>query len=68
METNYEAAWAEARRRADLTGFDHGLQDLGPHGGWTVFCLPRKRNRSGHELTCEVVCPLARLPREGHGA
>lgn len=62
--------YAEAKRRAraaaNETGFDHGLTRSA--FGWSFMMLPRRENRFGHELRCEVVScdDLARC-RPGHG-
>jgi hypothetical protein len=55
-----------AQGQANATGFDYGIEKLG--GEFRSFMLPRRENRSGHELRCEVVSPeeLSRC-QPGHG-
>lgn len=65
----YAPKKAEAQKRADETGFDHGIEWLGTFGGWHVFMLPRRDNRYGHETRCEVVpCMNPATCQEGHGS
>lgn len=71
--TTYEAAVQEAQERADCEGADWGLEsnEYPPGSGrkhYSVFRLPPRSQRFGHELRCEVRSPsdLKRcLP--GHG-
>lgn len=64
----YPAARADAQKRADETGCDHGLEWNAVCREFHVFMLPQKRNRYGHELRCEVVYPTnLDKTREGHG-
>jgi hypothetical protein len=66
----YKKVRDEAQRLANETGFDYGVEKLGnpPLGGWRYFMLPEKRNRTGHELRCEVVmCESDARMRKGHG-
>jgi len=68
--TSYTAAAAYAQKQADETGFDFGVEDLsGPLGkSFSVFMLPGKQYRSGHELRCEVrSCTNPDKMRKGHG-
>lgn len=58
----YLAARAEAQAKANETGYDYGLEANDLFKQWRVFMLPRKENRAGHELRCEVV--LSERPRE----
>jgi hypothetical protein len=62
----YEAAKAEAQKRANDTGFDFGVEKNA--FGYSAFMLPQKRNRYGHELRCEVVsCTTLSRCQTGHG-
>ena len=62
----YAEARAEAQRGADATGYDHGVER--DAFGFHSLMLPRRENRYGYELRCEVVYPsdLSRC-RPGHG-
>lgn len=63
---DYQTARAEAQAKANATGFDYGVSKNA--FGYTVFMLPQKRNRSGYELTCEVVhCEELAKCKPGHG-
>lgn len=66
--TKYVARRAEALSRANLTGFDHGLEANNMFKDYSIMMLPRRENRRGYELRVEVVHPedLART-RPGHG-
>lgn len=57
---------AKAQSQANETGFDHGLEANDLFKSWNMFMLPRKENRRGHELRCEVVYP-ERNWKPGHG-
>jgi hypothetical protein len=62
----YRAARAEAQSKANATGYDHGIERNAI--GWSVFMLPQKQNRYGHELRCEVVsCEHLDRRQKGHG-
>lgn len=58
-------SWREARdyaeRRVKETRIPHGIEKasggLFTPGSFRVFMLPRKANRTGHELRCEAVEP-----------
>lgn len=66
--TAYIAARAEAQRKANETGYDQGIEvnELFKH--WRSWTLPQRRNRSGHEFTCEVVmCEDIARCQPGHG-
>jgi hypothetical protein len=64
----YHAARAEAQARANATGMDHGIEANDLFKTFTVRTLPRKENRSGHELQVEVVMPEdIRKAQPGHG-
>jgi hypothetical protein len=64
----YRAARRDAQTRADQTGYDHGIERNDLFKNFRVFMLPRRENRHGHELRCEVVMcsDLARC-QPGHG-
>ena len=65
-DMTYDQAKGEAQRKADTLGFDHGVEAC--YGGYSVFMLPAKRYRMGHELRCEVVSATdLRTCRNGHG-
>lgn len=56
----YEEARAFAQQRANASGISQGLEKntaLPGYGPWVVHILPRKENRYGWELLCEVVDP-----------
>ena len=62
----YETARERAQKRANATGMDIGLERS--MFGFTTFVLPRKENRYGHELQCEVVmCERLEKCQPGHG-
>ena len=64
----YPVARADAQRRADATGIDHGIEANDVFGHWHVFMLPRRESRTGFELTCEVVmCSDLDRCQPGHG-
>lgn len=58
----YLAARAEAQALANETGLDYGIEANDLFKQWRTFMLPRKENRAGHELRCEIV--LSERPRE----
>ncbi len=66
--STYEEARAEAQRRANETGFDIGVELNDVFKNFSVFMLPRRENRCGHELKCEVVMAedLTKC-QDGHG-
>ena len=63
---NYKEVRAEAQASANRFGYDYGVERLGDR--YRCFMLPRRENRYGHELRCEVVRP-ERLEdcKPGHG-
>jgi len=67
-DTKYRAARAKAQQSANETGYDYGLEANDVFREFSVFMLPQKQNRCGHELRCEVVSS-ERLERcqPGHG-
>lgn len=68
METEYVAARERAQKVANATGMDVGLELNRLLKIWTYRLLPRKENRYGYELRCEVVSPedISRT-QPGHG-
>lgn len=60
----YEEARERAQQIADQTGRDMAVR-RDHEGGWEARHLPRREDRSGWEIRCEVVSPMR--PREGHG-
>ncbi len=67
----YRAARAEAQLAANADGLDRGIERvcmLGSLHQYRVSVLPRRENRQGHELRCEVISceDLARC-QPGHG-
>ena len=68
MTKDYKLARKDAQEKADLTGHDYGIELNSLFKTYSVFILPQRKNRCGHELRCEVVHPqdLSKcLP--GHG-
>lgn len=64
----YRAARSDAQKRANETGFDHGVERNDVFKTFRVFMLPQKQNRCGHELLCEVVsCEDLKRCQKGHG-
>lgn len=62
----YEQAKSQAQKYADEYGFDYGVEKLGNDYG--CFMLPRRENRFGRELSCEVVsCTVLAKCQPGHG-
>lgn len=67
-DRKYRAARDEAQRRANETGYDHGIEVNNLFREFHVFMLPKKGNRYGHELRCEVVwCADYDKIQPGHG-
>lgn len=67
-QTAYTSAKATAQGKADSTGYDHGIEPNNLFKHWHVFMLPQRRNRTGHELQCEVVmCTSLATCQPGHG-
>lgn len=62
----YETVRAEAQKIANETGMDRGIERNA--FGFTHFGLPRRENRYGHELRCEVVSTERNNAKPGHGA
>ena len=69
--TGHEAwrtARAEAQAQANATGYDYGLEANDLFKSFRSFMLPRKENRCGHEMRCEVVsCEDLAKCQIGHG-
>jgi hypothetical protein len=66
----YEQVKAEAQDLANLYGFDYGVEKCGfpERPEYRYFMLPRRENRYGFELRCEVVsCTDLSKCRPGHG-
>lgn len=63
---NYKSVRAEAQKQADELGFDFGVER--DAFGFRSFMLPRRENRYGHEVRCEVVsCSNLAKCQPGHG-
>lgn len=63
---NYATVRAEAQKKADESGFDHGVER--DAFGFRCFMLPRRENRYGFETRCEVVpCSYLSKCQPGHG-
>ena len=66
MKDDYEKVRAKAQTSANETGFYYGIERNA--FGFTCFMLPRRENRCGHELRCEVVsCEDLKKCQPGHG-
>jgi hypothetical protein len=64
----YREAKSQAQSAADLDGFDRGLEVNELFKSINMFMLPRRENRYGHELRCEVVsCSDIQKTQPGHG-
>lgn len=64
----WRVAREDAQRKANATGFDHGVEANDLFKSFHTFMLPRKENRCGHELRCEVVsCEDLSKCQQGHG-
>jgi hypothetical protein len=67
-EETYDVVRAEAQEKANDTGFDYGIEQDPFFMSFRSFMLPRKTNRCGHELRCEVVmCERLDKCQPGHG-
>lgn len=67
-DEKYRAARREAQDAANRDGFDRGLERNDLFKSFHVFMLPRRENRYGHELRCEVVsCEDLTKCQVGHG-
>jgi hypothetical protein len=65
-DARYHQVRDQAQAAANLTGFDYGVEKLG--NTWRYFMLPKKQNRTGYELRCEVVsAEQINHQRPGHG-
>jgi hypothetical protein len=69
-QAKYREARAYAQSKANEMGMDMGLEGNDVFKHWNVFGpLPKRENRSGHELRCEVVSPEnigSTQPGHGH--
>ena len=64
----YKNARAEAQAKANATGYDHGIERNKIFKSFTVFMRPKRENRIGHELRCEIVSPEdLTMCKPGHG-
>lgn len=64
----YSTARAEAQKRANESGMDHGLEYNSLFREYSVRMLPGRASRSGSELHCEVVHPEnLSACKPGHG-
>jgi hypothetical protein len=67
-DAKYRNARAEAQTKANETGIDYGLEANDFFQTFRVFMLPKKQNRRGFELRCEVVmCENLSKCQPGHG-
>jgi hypothetical protein len=68
-QAKYREARAYAQSKANEMGMDMGLEGNDVFKHWNVFGpLPKRENRSGHELRCEVVSPEnIGSTQRGHG-
>jgi hypothetical protein len=65
---DYGQARAAAQKTANELGMDVGLEHNPLFKEYRSFLLPRKENRRGFELRCEVVSPEnAAKTMPGHG-
>lgn len=64
-DDKYLAAKHDAQIMADEYGYDYGLEYNKIYRQWFFYMLPMKKNRYGHELTCEVV--YSNNPKKGYG-
>lgn len=64
----YVVKRAEAQALANQHGYDVGLQVNELFKYWSTHALPRRENRAGWELQCEVVsCENLDRCQPGHG-
>lgn len=52
---DYDAAYKEASKLAKQVDKDYGLEFNKSTKEYVIFMLPKEQNRTGHELTCQVV-------------
>lgn len=65
---NYQTVRAQAQASANIDGFDRGIEANDLFKEYTMFTLPRRENRYGFELRCEVVmCTNLSKCQPGHG-
>lgn len=68
LEEEYNQVRAAAQSKANGDGFDYGIEQDPYFKSFRHFMLPRRENRNGHELRCEVVsCELLVKCQPGHG-
>jgi hypothetical protein len=64
----YDVARAAMQAAANADGFDRGIEANDLFKEWRIFTLPRRENRTGFELRCEVVsCEDLSKCQPGHG-
>lgn len=64
----YRSVRAEAQELANRDGYDRGVEWNDLFRTCRHFMLPQKRNRTGHELRCEVVsADDVKRSKPGHG-
>lgn len=64
----HTAARGQAQNLANELGYDHGIERNDLFKSFHVFMLPMRKNRRGHELSCEVVsCENLDRCQPGHG-
>lgn len=65
----YNAIRSAAQADANRDGYDRGIEANDLFKSWRSFILPARKNRSGHELWCEVVtCEVWDRIAPGHGS
>ena len=68
MNAGYAAAREIAQKKANEFGYNYGLHYSEPFNEWSSRMLPMKKNRYGHDVTCEVVwCENLDKCQVGHG-
>jgi hypothetical protein len=68
FDEKYAHEKSMAQVKANATGFDYGLEVNDAFHEIRTFMLPRRENRTGHELRCEVVsCENLATMQIGHG-
>ena len=64
----YRAAREQAQAEANADGMDRGIERNDLFREFRVFMLPRRENRCGHEMRCEVVSAERMSAQQvGHG-
>ena len=59
-KAKYVAVRKEAQAKANEFGIDYGIEANDLFHTFRCFMLPKPENRYGHELRCEVVCPMCK--------